>query len=276
MTGASPKELVPTLVGCKGEADAHAADVAAGECAAAACDACDETQRADLVATLTDVAKITREGVCAEKARRALCVLGALGKGASKPLDEKVAAGLQDVISKAFDDAQSEETRRAAAVALGGVAAGAGNRSRFFPNVLAGVADESAGAQRQYAHLVALREVVEATGVGSSSTGDDLDLAAGDGAGDVAGGGETFSSSLFFSSADASAPPLSAADAAAAAAASRGGERERRGGPPRGGRGVRRAARVARRERRRDPRLGGGGDVRADKGDASRTRASPR
>ena len=220
VTGASPKELVLTLVGCKGEADAHAADVAAGECAAAACDACDETQRADLVATLTDVAKITREGVCAEKARRALCVLGALGKGASKPLDEKVAAGLQDVISKAFDDAQSEEMRRAAAVALGGVAAGAGNRSRFFPIVLAGVADESAGAQRQYAHLVALREVVEATGVGSSSTGDDLDLAAGDGAGDVAGGGETFSSSLFFSSADAGAPPLSAADAAAAAAAS--------------------------------------------------------
>ena len=217
VTGASPKELVLTLVGCKGEADAHAADVAAGECAAAACDACDETQRADLVATLTDVAKITREGVCAEKARRALCVLGALGKGASKPLDEKVAAGLQDVISKAFDDAQSEETRRAAAVALGGVAAGAGNRSRFFPIVLAGVADESAGAQRQYAHLVALREVVEATGVGSSSTGDDLDLAAGDGAGDVAGGGET---SSFFSNADAGAPPLAAADAAAAAAAS--------------------------------------------------------
>ncbi len=220
VTGASPKELVLTLVGCKGEADAHAADVAAGECAAAACDACDETQRADLVATLTDVAKITREGVCAEKARRALCVLGALGKGASKPLDEKAAAGLEDVISKAFDDAQSEETRRAAAVALGGVAAGAGNRARFFPIVLAGVADESAGAQRQYAHLVALREVVEATGVGSSSTGDDLDHGAGDVAGDVAGGGETFSSSLFFSNADAGAPPLSAADAAAAAAAS--------------------------------------------------------
>ena len=102
-------------------------------------------------------------------------------------------------------------------MALGGVAAGAGNRARFFPIVLAGVADESAGAQRQYAHLVALREVVEATGVGSSSTGDDLDLAAGDGAGDVAGGGET---SSFFSNADAGAPPLSAADAAAAAAAS--------------------------------------------------------